>query len=116
MNFVILISAFKAIADQSYKNKGLEIYQKLPYNKYGAFNDLTLWKANVIKNGRSYILDIAFRQNEIELKENNQFYYQAEIIDIGDLSTSYSYEEIDASEFELNLEKYTPKLLKMLQL
>lgn len=112
LNFVILISAFKAIADQSYKNKGLEIYQKLPYNKYGAFNDLTLWKANVIKNGRSYILDIAFRQNEIELKGNNQFYYQAEIIDIGDLSTSYSYEEIDASEFELEFGKIYPETIE----
>jgi hypothetical protein len=112
LNFVILLSAFKAIADQSYKNKGLEIYQKLPYNKYGAFNDLTLRKANVVKNGRSYILDIAFRQNEIALKENNQFYYQAEIIDIGDLSTSYSYEEIDASEFELEFGKIYPETIE----
>lgn len=108
LNFVILISAFKAIADQTYKSKGLEIYQKLPYNKFGAFNDLTLRKANISKNGHAYILDIAFRQNEIELGGNSQFYYRAEVNDIGDLSTSYSYDEIDASGFEIHFGKIYP--------
>ena len=112
LNFVILMSAFQAIADRSYLNKGLDIYQRLPFNRSGAFNDLTLRKANVEKGGRIYILDIAFRQNEIDEKGYNQFYYNASISDIGDLSTSYSYEELDASGYKLEYGKIYPETIE----
>ena len=111
LHFVILLTAFQAIANKSYLNTGVDVYQRLPYNKFGAFNDLTLRKVNLVKNGRTYILDIAFRQNEMDVKANTDFYYNAAIVDIGDLSTSYSYEELDASVYNLGFGKIYPETI-----
>ena len=111
LHFVILLTAFQAIANKSYLNTGVDVYQRLPYNKFGAFNDLTLRKVNLVKNGRTYILDIAFRQNEMDVKGNTDFYYNAAIVDIGDLSTSYSYEELDASVYNLGFGKIYPETI-----
>lgn len=111
LHFTILLAAFKSIAYGSYVNYPLKNYKQIPYNKYNAFHDLILREANVVKNARRYILDIAFRQSEMENESATDFVLRGQITDIGDLSTSYAYREIDAGKYLLVGAKTYPKVL-----
>ncbi len=112
LHFVALLSSFQSIADGSYEMKNQKEYNKIPYNKYNLFSELILRKANFEKNGIPYIIDIAFKSDEIEYGVIGQFYLKSHITDIGDLSTSYAYEEFDASEYQVEMGKLFPKKIE----
>ena len=112
LHFVILLSAFQSIADGSHEMKSQKEYNNIPYNKYNLFSDLILRKANIEKNGKPYVIDIAFKSNEIEYGISGQFYLKGNITDIGDLSTSFAYEEFDASEYKVEQGKLFPKKIE----
>ena len=52
-----------------------------------------------MREGIPYILDIAFRLREIHYDDDKEFYMMGSIADIGDLSTSYGYQELDATGY-----------------
>jgi len=98
MNYLALLTAFEAIADKSYDRENISDYRKIPYNSHG-LHDLILREANVPQFGRNFVLDIAFRRLETDVNQARDFYITGEVTDIGDLSTSYAYEEFDASDY-----------------
>lgn len=113
LNFVTLLTAFEAIADTSYSKEPIDNYFKIPLNKK-MLNDLIIRKLKVEEQGRTYIMDFSFRQNETQYAHATQFYNKASIKDKGDLSTFYGYEEINAEGYELHYGKMLPKTYRNL--
>ena len=109
LHFVALLSAFQSIANKKYEKRKIKEYNSIPFNRYNAFHDLILRKANVNLHGQQFVIDIAFKRNEIEYDNYNKYYLSGTITDIGDLSTSYAYEEFDASAFQIRPAKIYPK-------
>jgi hypothetical protein len=94
MNFIALLTAFKNIADEAYKNQDVKVYDSIPENKE-LMMDLIL-RNLVIKNDKSELkIDIGINYEEINFNNAEQFYLKAIIEDIGDLSVFTGYEEID---------------------
>jgi len=111
MNFIALLSALEQIALKKYANTSLEGYESIPFNgRY--FHELLIKNATIYKNGLPYILDIAFRRDELQFNKNKSFYYQSYISDLGDLSTFFGYEEIDAAGYQIIPGKLYPKTIK----
>lgn len=102
LNFTILLSAFNEITKGTYDQIPLEAYDKIPYNNSNAFHDFIIRKATVKIDDQSYVIDLAFRHDEVDNKENTSFHFRSSITDLGDLSTSYAYEELDAEGLTLS--------------
>ena len=111
MNFLALLSALEQIATKKYASNTIEGYEKIPFNGRH-FHELLLRNTTVIKNGTPYILDIAFRRDELQYDKSKSFYYKSYISDIGDLSTFFGYEEIDATGYKVVPGKLYPKTIK----
>jgi hypothetical protein len=99
LHFVTLLSAFDDIAGGGYNRHSLEVYKEIPYNDYGAFEDLILREVMVQRDNQWYTVDIAFKRQEIGYNDAKDYYYRGTITDIGDLSTSYAYEELDGAGY-----------------
>ncbi|WP_246859373.1 M14 family zinc carboxypeptidase [Spirosoma sp. KCTC 42546] len=100
LNFVAILTALKAIADGSYKQENSTDYQAIPENGRALF-DVLIRNATVIREGRPVIVDIGINHNEVNSKSASAFYYKSSVDDIGDLSTFYGLEEIDATGLTL---------------
>ncbi|MGB3548656.1 MAG: M14 family zinc carboxypeptidase, partial [Saprospiraceae bacterium] len=99
-NFIMLISALAAIADGSYARMSLDDNEAIPLNSSGALHDVIVRQVEVpTPDGGSYPLDISFRQYESTLPAPNHREYtiNGSITDVGDLSTSTGYREVDAA-------------------
>ena len=99
LHFVTLLSSFQDIMHKKYEDTSFEKYDNIPYNNSNMFNDLIIKNGKVVRNGKKYILDIAFRHGEIE--DNSSFYLRGYISDIGDLSTRYGYDILDAEGYDI---------------
>ncbi len=111
MNFIALLSAFEQIALKKYANNSLVGYEKLPFNgRY--FHELLIRNVTIRKSGKPYILDIAFRRDELQFNKNKSFYYQSYISDLGDLSTYFGYDELDAAGYQIVPGKLYPKTIR----
>lgn len=109
LNYVSLLAAFQSIATGSYKEYGLENYENIPFNNSNTFHELIIRNGKVMRDGIPYILDIAYRLNERPYGDEGAFYMDGSIVDIGDLSTSYGYEEFDASGYTIEPGKLNPE-------
>jgi len=96
LNFTILLSAFNEIAKGAYEQLPIAIYDSIPYNNSNTFHDLMIRKVNVMVEGEKYMVDLAFRYNEIEYNDDTDYYLRGYIADMGDLHIQYGYEELDA--------------------
>lgn len=96
LNFVTLLTAMQAIADNNFTDKTLEEYYQIPENEV-ALMDLLVRKAKIIKNGKAFTMDIGIRRSERTVADTNIVYHSAYISDLGDLSTSHGYDELDAA-------------------
>ncbi len=111
MNYLVLLSALKQIGEKTYTKNSIDGYEAIPFNgRY--FHELLIRNATITKNGRSYILDIGFKQNEIQYDNNRSFYYQRYISDLGDLSTYHGYEAFNAEGYTIIPGKTYPKTVK----
>ena len=111
LNFVVILSALKAIANGDYKSEAVKDYEEIPENDRMLF-DLKLQGVRYSLEGEEYILDLGINRREYNINENRDFYYSASVEDQGDLSTSYGYDELDASEYKLKFGKIYPKTFK----
>jgi hypothetical protein len=100
LNFVAILSALKSIADGSYRQEGTAEYQAIPENGRALF-DVLIRNATVVREGRSVMVDVGINYSEVNDKEARSFQYKSSIDDIGDLSTFYGLEEIDATGLTL---------------
>ncbi|MCL5028697.1 MAG: peptidase M14 [Bacteroidetes bacterium] len=108
LNFIALLSAFKSIADKSYKSEPLETYENIPFNEEDLMN-LVIRNVLFKKNGTEYKVDIGITRTEINCNGSNDFYYKSAIEDIGDLSTFFGYEDYNFDGMEISLGKTFPQ-------
>lgn len=100
LNYVSILSALHTIADESYKQIGIEQYEKIPKNDRNLF-DLKLENLTYELNGNDYIVDLGIMRNEVDDVYHNKFHYRSIIADQGDLSTYYGYETFDAKGYKV---------------
>ena len=100
LNFVAILTALQAIADVSYKQENIADYQAIPENGRALF-DVLIRNATVTREGRPVLVDVGINHNEVNDKVAKTFQYKSVIDDIGDLSTFYGLEEIDATGLTL---------------
>lgn len=100
LNFVAILTALKSIADGSYKQGNSADYQAIPENGRALF-DVLIRNATVIREGRPVLVDVGINQYETNTKAADGFYYKSSVDDIGDLSTFYGIDEIDATGLTL---------------
>jgi len=96
LHFAVLLAALDAIATQSYKSVGMDVYESIPFNGSNSFFDLLVREVEIDFKGELYTVDIGFRKDEISYNGNRDYYYRAQIADIGDLSIFHAYESVDA--------------------
>lgn len=101
LNFVAILTALKAIADESYSQESLDDYQAIPENGRPMF-DLLIRNARVSYQGRPAIMDIGIDRHEVNTAAARTFVYHSVIEDVGDLSTFHGLTEIDATGLQLS--------------
>lgn len=96
LHFAMLLAALDAIATQTYKSVGMDVYESIPFNGSNEFFDLLVREVEIDFKGEYYTVDIGFRKDELSYNGNRDYYYRAQIADIGDLSIFHAYESVDA--------------------
>lgn len=110
LNFVAILTALKEIADGSYKQEPIADYQAIPENGRALF-DVLIRNATVMREGRPVIVDVGINHNEVSDDAARSFQYKSTIEDIGDLSTFFGIDEIDATGLTLVPAKVYPETL-----
>lgn len=100
LNYVCLLYAFESIVDARYQNYSKANYKAIPYNKYGAYNDLLI-RGVKWDYGRNFhpTIDIGINYTEHNYNNARQFYMTAAVDDIGDLSYQKGFQELDAKDY-----------------
>jgi len=100
LNYVSILSALHTIAEESYLDIPVEAYERIPRNDRKLF-DLKITNATYMLLGKPYQLDIGIHRNEVNDQGYDTFHYKSIIVDQGDLSTYYGYENFDATGYEI---------------
>ena len=100
LNYVSILSAIYAIASGSYADIPLEAYEAIPQNDRKLF-DLKIEKVTYPLLGKEYIIDLGVQRPEVDEKDHEGFWNSSRIIDLGDLSTYYGYQTLDATGYRL---------------
>ena len=90
MNFLTLLSAFKSIAEESYKNEETKVYDEIPFNEKFIM-DLLLRNLAVKEGDNEYLIDIGINREEANWNDAKEFYFTSSIEDLGDLSVYFGY-------------------------
>jgi hypothetical protein len=109
MNFLTLLSAFKSIAEESYKSEDLQVYNEIPLNEEFIM-DLLLRNLTVKEVNKQYLIDIGINKEEENWNDAKEFYLKSSIEDLGDLSVFHGYEEYDLKGMEVSKGKTFPKI------
>ena len=110
LNYVSILSAIYAIASGSYRDVPLSAYEEIPENDRKLF-DLKLEQVQYPLLGDTYRIDLGIQRFEVESDNFTDFWYSSRIVDLGDLSTFYGYQTLDASELRLGAGKVYSEVL-----
>lgn len=94
LNYLAILTALFAIADESYESITLKGYTEIPENEKFLF-DLLIRNVTIDAKKNPYQVDLGINSEEKE--QTGGFYYQGNFEDIGDLSIYSGYNEIDAT-------------------
>ena len=111
LNYVSILSAIYTIAMGNYTDIPIEEYGKIPENDRKLF-DLKITNATYNLLGKDYILDLGINRLEVDKEGNNDFWYSSRVLDLGDLSTYYGYQTLDASGHMIKQGKIHPKIFR----
>jgi len=100
INFIVLLTSFKCIAEKSYENENMESYDIIPYNEKDIF-DLILRDLTVQSSNSKYTIDLGIIRNEVTVNNAKGYYYKSILEDKGDLSISFGYEDHDFPGMEI---------------
>ncbi len=116
LNFIAILSAIKTIADESYISTSNEIYDSIPFNDKYIF-DVILRNVQ-IENGKNIIkVDLGINLDEIDSKDDTKSYFRSQVVDLGDLSVFYGYNDIDLDGYKIQKAKtYTNKTFSLNEL
>ncbi|MEL4456630.1 M14 family zinc carboxypeptidase [Lutimonas vermicola] len=110
LNYVSILSAIESISSDSYQSMTLDQYLSIPKNDRKLF-DLKIENLAFSYLGMDFKIDIGVNRYEIENKDHSEFYYVGKISDIGDLSSNFGYETVDAEGFTFKVGETYPKIL-----
>lgn len=114
LNFIILLTSLKSIAENGYMNEGLETYDKIPFNEEDNMMDLILRNLNYKSGNKEIIIDIGINRTEFNTDSAKSFYSIGRVIDLGDLSIYSGYEDYDLKGMEISIGKtYEGKAVSM---
>ncbi|KEO72174.1 M14 family metallopeptidase [Anditalea andensis] len=111
LNFIIILNALYEIAQASYTQYEVADYFAIPDND-SKLMDVMLRNVTIKRDDLEYMVDLGIRRREIEGEEG--YYTESSIIDIGDLSVYYGYDEIDAEGYVMKEGKVYEKELNAL--
>jgi hypothetical protein len=112
LNFIIILNALYEIAEGTYDQYAVEDYFEIPDNDTKLM-DLMLRNVTIKRDNLEYKVDLGIRRREVESEES--YYTESSIIDLGDLSVFFGYEELDADGYVMVQGKtWTPSLDEML--
>ncbi len=100
LNFILLLSALKQIAENSFVQTSESVYESIPFNEEKMF-DVLLRNITLEKNGTEIKIDIGINFEEVLAEDKKTVYKKASIEDIGDLSVFFAYQDIDLSGYKI---------------
>ena len=100
LNYVSILSAIYAIGSGSYSALPLDDYYGIPENNRMLF-DLKIEGVSYPLRGSEYVMDFGIFHNEVDKEGHRDFWNSSRIGDMGDLSTYYGYETLDARGYTL---------------
>ena len=110
LNYVSILSAIYTIATGSYEKMSLEGYASIPENDRKLF-DLKIEGVTYPLMGQEYLMDIGIQRPEVDDATHADFWYSSRVVDLGDLSTYYGYQNLDATGYRLEPAKVYPKVM-----
>ena len=110
LNFVAILTALKSISDNSYREISVKKYWEIPRNDRKLF-DLKIENLTFPYLGADYTVDLGVVYEEVENQSHTEFYYVGRIADIGDLSTHFGYETLDAAGLAFKTGETYPKVV-----
>ena len=108
INYIAILSALNSIASSNYMNTDLSIYNSIPQNEKFMM-DFILRNLILKRDSKEYIIDIGINFEEVNINNAKDFYFEAAIEDIGDLSVFSGYDEIDLSGYMIEPGKTKPE-------
>lgn len=110
LNYVSILSAIYAISSGSFAAVPLDDYYNIPENDRKML-DLKIEQVTYPLLGTDYLMDFGIYRNEVDLEGHRDFWNSSRIIDMGDLSTFYGYETLDAKGYRMEAGKVFPHTL-----
>lgn len=104
LNFIAILSALNSIAEKSYENSDIKIYEKIPFNDKLIF-DVLLRNLAITYKEKKYIIDVGINKEEKYTQDNSNNYFDSKIEDWGDLSIYYGYDELNLNGYEIKESK-----------
>jgi hypothetical protein len=116
LNYVAILEGLYAIASGRFEHESEDSYFSIPINEKN-FYDFIVRNAILVVKGKEFIVDVAFNKSHPALADLKQPYPSSEIVVIGDCSTFFGYEELDATGMKIIpgkiLRKTLPNLLEV---
>ncbi|MFD1142683.1 M14 family metallopeptidase [Larkinella insperata] len=113
LNYVAILSGLQAIATDSYQAESRSEYITIPENERYLF-DVLIRNAQIMRGGKPVTVDLGINRYEVNVGNAATFGYRSTIDDLGDLSTFFGIEEIDATGLTLVPGKIHPQPLRSL--
>lgn len=110
LNYVSILSAIASISTKKYETIPIKKYNEIPRNDTKLF-DLKLKNLSFPYLGKDYLVDIGINYIEVINKNNQDYKITGIIQEMGDLSTYYGYENIDAENLNFKIGKTYPTIL-----
>lgn len=104
LNFILLLSSFKNIAEGNYRNYDSSVYDELPFNDEKLF-DVLLRNLTYYKENQEIKIDVGINFEESTLSDGKTFYKKATIEDLGDLSIYCGYTDMDLKGYSIETSK-----------
>ena len=107
INYLILLMSFKSIAEKTYDEIPLNVYESIPSNEKQMM-DAIYRNLKVLNGGKEYLIDIGINFEEKDFDNHNKFYLAGSIEDLGDLSVFSGYDDFDFSGYTVEPGKTYP--------
>jgi len=93
LNFMIILNALYEIAANAYVEYPTEEYYAIPDND-SKLMDLLIKNVTIEQGGNTYQVDMGVRRSEVGA--DSSWYVSGTIVDVGDLTVNFGYEEFNA--------------------
>jgi hypothetical protein len=110
LNYVSILAAIQSISNKSYENIPLKKYKKIAKNDRKLF-DLKISNLSFSYLGENYTVDLGIHNFERENNDHSDFYNIGKISDIGDLSTYFGYQTVNAENLIFKSGETYPKII-----